>query len=204
MKHTGEAKRDLKPVASKDTPQDLEGNKVMRGVNFANTFITYHHEHENDGRIPKGVEDHITAGGFFVDPHSDDLCKITERKVGSETFYDVAVNTKYADQETNAIGAGILYELNRYLTKKQNGGEYTAEDKLRGAVFAGEYCAYMAESYEQVDDVMHAIRDRYGFPPKLSWDVVNKAIDTDDHGYATPTQIDALKKAIGEVDPTKG
>lgn len=195
--------RDLRPVESKRTPQDLQGDKIMRGVNFANTFLEYHKDHANDGWLP-ALGDRITAGGWFVDKSSNDICKITERKVGGETFYDVQVNTKYADQEANALGAAILYELNRHVTRQKNGGQYTEADKLRGAIFAGELCAYMAESYEQVDDIMAAIRERYGFPAKLTWDNVNKAIDSDDHGYGTPKQIQDLKRIIGTVDPSKG
>jgi hypothetical protein len=204
LTRTSNEKRDLKPVANAKTPQDIQGDKIMRGVNFANTILEYHKEHANDGRIPDGVSDKVTAGGWFADPSSNDLCRITERKVGGTTYYDVQVNSKFAGQEANAIGAAMMYELNRHLTKKHNGGQYTEQDKLRGAVFAGEFCAYMAESYEQVDDVMGAIADRYGFPSKLTWDNVNKAMDVDGDGYATPKQVSELKRIIGTVDPRNG
>ena len=200
---TSNEKRDLKPVATTVTPQDLQGDKIMRGVNFANTIMEYHKDHANDGRLP-AVADKITAGGWFSDPTSNDVCKITEKKVGSETLYEVQVNTKYAGQEANAIAAAMMYELNRHLSKKANGGQYTEQDKLRGAVFAGELCAYMAESYEQVDEIMGAIQSKYGFPTKLTWDNVDKAIEKDGDGYATPTQTSELKKIIGSVTTTNG
>jgi hypothetical protein len=62
----------------------------------------------------------------------------------------------------------------------------------------------MAESYEQVDEIMDAVAAKYGFPAALTWDNVNAAIDTDSHGYATPAQVDALKRKIGTVDPRNG
>ena len=194
----------LKPVANTKTPQDIQGDKIMRGVNFANTIMEYHKDHANDGRLPNGVADKVTAGGWFSDPASNDVCKITEKKVGSDTFYEVQVNSKFANQEPNAIAAAMMYELNRHLSKKNNGGQYTETDKLRGAVFAGELCAYMAESYEQVDEIMGGIASKYGFPDKLTWDNTHKAIETDGDGYATPKQLAELKKLIGTVNTTNG
>jgi len=201
---TSSEKRDLKPIANKTTPQDIQGDKIMRGVNFANTIMEYHKDHANDGRLPHGVSDKVTAGGWFSDPASNDVCKITERKVGADTFYEVQVNTKFANQEANAIAAAMMYELNRHLSKKNNNGQYTEQDKLRGAVFAGELCAYMAESYEQIDEIMGAVADKYGFPSTLTWPNVDKAMDVDGDGYATPKQTAELKRLIGTVNPANG
>ena len=202
-----ESAERFKPVATDVNPQDVPGDKVMRGVNFLNTILTYHLDEEdhpggNDGRLPKDVGDKIFAGGWFKS-QSDEIVRVEERKVGEETVYEVKVNTKYKDQDVDALGAAIAYEVNKYLSVKKN-GQYTEQDKLRGALLAGEYMAYMCESYEEVSGLTAAMARKYGFNEKLTWENLIGSIEADRHGYCSPDATKELKRRIGSADPRIG
>jgi hypothetical protein len=197
----------FRPVATSVNPQDIPGDKVMRGVNFLNTILTYHLDEEehpggNDGRLPKGVNDNIFAGGWYRSD-GDEIVKVEEKQTGGKTVYEVKVNSKYKDQDVDTLGAAICYEVNKYLSVKKNGA-YTEQDKLRGALLAGEYVAYMCDTYEEADGIFAGIRTKYGFNEKLTWDAVNAAIDADQHGYVSPDATRALKQRVGSADPSRG
>ncbi len=202
LARTTERTRDLKPEATGPAPADLPGDKVMKAVNFFNTLYEYHHEHGPDGRTNKAAADNILADGWFAGT-GDEVVRVEESKVGGETYYKVKVNSRYANQDGDAIGAAVAYELNKHLSLKQNGA-YTEQDKLRGGLFAGLYVSYMVETLEEAEDVMAAVGKKYGFPSRFGWANVEKAIDEDDHGYGSRTSQEALKRKIGTVDPRNG
>jgi hypothetical protein len=202
---TTESAPRFQPVATAVNPQDLPGEKVMRGVNFLNTILAYHldpSESQSDGRLPGDVADRIFAGGWYRS-EGDEIVKVEEKQLDGKTVYEVKVNSKYKDQDVDTLGAAICYEVNRYLSVKKNGA-YTEQDKLRGALLAGEYCAYMCDTYEEVSAITAGLARKYGFNEKLTWENVNKAIEADEHGYASPDAERALKRLIGSADPARG
>jgi len=203
LARTGETGRNLRPEPVTTNPRDLAGDKIMRGVSFLNTLLTYHHDHATDGRLPAGAADRIVADGWFDGQGTDDVVRVSERKVGGETYYDVKVNAKYANQDADTLGAAMAYEVNRHLSIKNN-GSYNDQDKLRGAIFAGEYVSYIVDTLDEAQDTMRAIDSKYGFGGKLTWSRVERAIDSDGHGYGTPAQMRELERAVGRPDPRVG
>jgi hypothetical protein len=204
---TTESAPRFRPVATNVNPQDIPGDKVMRGVNFLNTILTYHldeieHPGGNDGRLPKDVGDKIFAGGWYKS-ETDEIVKVEEKKVEGKTVYEVKVNSKYKDQDVDTLGVAIAYEVNKYLSIRKNGA-YTEQDKLRGANLAGEYMAYMCDTYEEVTDIVEGMKQKYGFPARLTWEALIEAKDGDTHGYASPDGQRILKEKIGPVDPRIG
>lgn len=194
--------RDLKPARTTMDPNDIAGEKVLRGVNFLNTVLEYHHEHETDGRIPKSVlGDALHANGWFAGD-TNDLIQVTERKVGNKTHYDIALNSKFKDQDIDVLSAGMAYEFNRHISKQQ--GEYTDKDKLRGSIMAGHYLAYMVDTYEESDDIVNALKDKYSLPEKFDWPSLWNAMNTDHDGYATPGQTRDLGRRVGFTNPHRG
>ncbi len=202
LARTTERSRDLRPEAAAIDPADLPGDKVMKGVSFFNTLYEYHHEHGPDGRTPASAADKVVADGWFAGA-TDDVVKVEERKVGGETVYAVKVNAKYANQDADAIGAAMAYEINKHLSIRTNGA-YTEQDKLRGGLFAGLYVSYLVDTLEEAEDVTAAVGRKYGFPSKFDWSSVEAAIDADDHGYGSRDSQAALRRKIGAVDPRNG
>lgn len=197
----------FKPEAVATNPADLPGDKVMRGVNFLNTILTYHqdeadHPGGNDGRLPKGVGDQISAAGWYKSS-GDEMVKVDKKMVGGKAVYEVKVNSKYANQDIDTLGAAIAYEVNKQLSIEKN-GSYSEQDKLRGVLLAGEYCAYMSQTYEEVSGIMKGMQAKYGFNNKLTWENVSKALDADQHGYVSPDATRELKRLIGSADPRNG
>jgi peptidoglycan hydrolase-like protein with peptidoglycan-binding domain len=187
-------------------PAGLPGDKVMQGVNFLNTLLTYHldtaeHPNGNDGRLPR-ADDQIFAAGWYKGT-GDEVCKIDRKTVNGKTVYEVSVNEKYANQDIHAIGAAICYEVNKYLSIEKN-GTYTEQDKLRGGLFAADYLAYMADTYEQADGIIRAMQRKYGFNDRFTWRNAIHAIDADNSGYCSPDAVRDLKRSVGSADPSIG
>jgi len=207
QKKVTESAPRLQPQAVTANPADLPGDKVMRGVNFLNTILVYHqdeaeHPGGNDRRLPAGVGDKIYAGGWYKSD-GDEIVKVDEKTVGGKTVYEVKVNSKYANQDVDSLGAAIAYEVNKHLTVKKN-GDYTENDKLRGALLAGEYLSYMCDTYEEVSGISRALQQKYGFNSRLTFENISAAIEADDKGYVSPDAIRELKRRIGSADPRIG
>ena len=162
---------------------------------FNELFQIYQESEENFGLVGGEI---LPVGEYPVE-----IVKVEEKKVGNETVYEVKVNSKYANQDIQAIGAAICYEANKQLAIQKN-GQYTETDKLRGGRFAADYLAYMADTYEEADGILKAMQSKYGFNNKFSWDNTMRAIDSDNRGYCSPDAEATLKRAIGSADPTKG
>jgi hypothetical protein len=196
---------DLEPVETGIDPATLSGEKVMQGVNFLNTMLDYHTEpeHPADTPIPRSAVDRVHAGGWFA-ADTDDVIRVVEREEAGRTHYDVQVNTKYKDQDFQALGSAMAYEFNRYISRDQT-GTYTENDKLRGAVMVGHYLAYMADTYEEADEIALAVGRKYGFPQTMNWEELRKAMDSD-YGdvYVSNGQQKDLGRRIGAVDPRRG
>ncbi len=207
QRSTTENAQRFRPETIATNPQDLPGDKVMRGVNFLNTILTYHqdeadHPGGNDGRLPKGVGDQIAAGGWYKSS-GDEIVKVEKKTVAGKQVFEVKVNSKYANQDVDTLGAAISYEVNKALSIEKN-GSYSEQDKLRGVLLAGEYCAYMGQTYEEVSGITKGMQAKYGFNNKLTWENINKALEADNLGYVSPDATRELKRLIGSADPRIG
>ncbi|MFH1811670.1 MAG: hypothetical protein ABIJ09_23225 [Pseudomonadota bacterium] len=187
---------DLKPRPSTLDVDELRGEKVFHAVNFANTLVHYHNEYSpHRPGIGKAYDDHIVSGGWF-DDGSDTPVRVQPRRVDGQDFFEVQVNARFADQSADAVGALVQYELFLHAVAEERGGSPTAEDRLRGLVFAGEYLSYMYCSWNEMDAVLRRLGERAGFAG-VNAEKVRRAIDSDGSGYITDAQVAALGRILG-------
>jgi hypothetical protein len=189
------SRTDLVPRAEARPAQDIDGLKVVDGVNFARTLLTYHVEHGPGKSALGGVTgDRFTANGWFEGDVNREPVRITEeRGKDGRPVYKVAVNKDLAGQGTYALGALVQYEIFRKFGSKD--GSFSADDKARALLATGTYLSYMYCTEAEANAIMKAIGTRAGVS-NLSFRKVYEAIETDDHGYVTDGQADALKRAV--------
>ncbi|MHB8873877.1 MAG: hypothetical protein ACYC8T_09360 [Myxococcaceae bacterium] len=188
---------DFRPGPSQD-PARLDGGAVVNALGFANTLLGYHVEH-GDGRSPitAAYGDHLLAEGFYSSD-STEMVRVTPKQLNGQTYYQVAVNSKYANQSEEALGMAALYELNRYITTKERGGApLTLDDKLRGLLLSAEYLSYMTGGGQYADSLVANLAKVHGWPSGFSYDLLNSALAKDSHGYVSMDSIEELKRLIG-------
>ena len=179
-------------------PAKLDGAPVVNALGFANTLLTYHLEHgDGTSPIPQHYPDHFRSEGYFQG-NTDELLQVTRREVGGETFYGVAVNSKYANLSEEGLGMAMLYELNRFVMADAHPGKaMSVNDKARGLLFAGEYLAYMVGGGRYSDELVQNLAQRNGWPHDVDFSLLSKAMEGDHHGYVSKGAIDGLKRLLG-------
>jgi hypothetical protein len=189
---------DLRPRTETRAPQDIDGEKVVDGVNFARTLITYHIEHGTGASAFKGMReemgDRFFANGYFEGDAAKEPVRITEEQgADGKAVYKVAVNKAFANQGAYALGAMVQYEIFKKFAEKD--GTFSADDKTRALLATGTYLSYMYCSSTESDAIMRAVGERAGVS-NLTFRKVYDAIETDGHGYVTDGQANALKRSL--------
>jgi hypothetical protein len=87
----------------------------------------------------------------------------------------------------------VQYEIFKKFSEKD--GAFSADEKARALVATGEYLAYMYCTESEANAILRAIGKRAGVSG-LTYDTVSRAIESDDHGYATDAQTAALKRMV--------
>ncbi len=187
---------DLRPRAETRPARDIDGEKVVDGVNFARTLITYHNDHGIPRGSPlAGIEgDRFVAAGWFDAGPNDPPVRISEeRGADGKPVYKVSVNKSLSGQGTYALGALVQYEIFRHFAEKD--GRFTPKEKARALIATGEYLSYMYCTNAEAEAIMRAVGERAGVR-NLRFSTVFQAIEADDHGYITDGQVRALMERV--------
>lgn len=183
------------PQAAQD-PAKLDGGSVVNALGFANTLLNYHLE-KGDGSSPLAAKfpDHFRPEGYYQGS-GNEMLKLTKHQVGNETFYGVAVNSKYAHLSEEALGMAMLYELNKSMHAEM-GRPMTVDDKARGLLFAAEYLSYMVGGGRYSDELVRNLAQHNGWPHDVDFGMLSRALEGDHHGYVSQGGIDGLKRLLG-------
>ncbi|MFZ5469871.1 MAG: hypothetical protein ACOZIN_10590 [Myxococcota bacterium] len=185
-------KVDLKARANGKAPQEISGEKLDHALSYANTAFFYFAEENRAAPLSVAKSDKFLTAGWFRS-ESDEPVRIEPVKKDGKTYYQVAVNSRYADQSREALTAMVLYELQRHLSGEDHGG-FTEADKLRGLMLVGNYVDLMVPYLDESEAVLAGFAQKYGFT-KVSYDVMFKAGQRDGHdGVATQKAIDYLRR----------
>ncbi|MFC1705499.1 hypothetical protein ACFL59_01600 [Planctomycetota bacterium] len=199
---------NLVPRAETRPAGDLDGAKIMNGVNFARTLVHYHVKKgfARNSALAHVKGDRIEADGWFDGSPTDDPIRVRE-SVGRDgkTVYNISVNKSLSDQSAYAIGALVQYEFTRHVAEKED-GNFSNDEKLRSLVMVGEYLAYMYCSVSESQEIAAAIGKRAGVTRvnkdngrlrsrNLTYNVLSEAKEAGP-GYATDDQVAYLRERI--------
>jgi hypothetical protein len=174
----------------------LDGAPVVNALGFANTLLTYHLEHgDGTSPIPGTYPDHFRPEGYF-NGSGNEMLKVTKHQVGSETFYGVAVNSKFAHLSEEALGMAMLYDLNKFIMQ-DTGKPMGLDDKARGLLLAAEYLSYMVGGGRYSDELVRNLAQAHGWPHDIDYSTIGRAMEGDHHGYVSKGAIDGLKQIMG-------
>jgi hypothetical protein len=182
----------FKPSAVAPDPESVSGEKLAHAVSYANTAFFYFAEENKAAPLTVAQSDHFVPAGWFASK-GDEAVRVTERQRDGQTYYEVAVNSRYAGQSREAIAAMTLFEMQKYLCQKTT-GTFSEPDKLRGLQLVQGYTDMMVEYREDCDKLMKNFGSKYGFKG-VNWDVVAGASVKDgDDKMGSAEALDYLRK----------
>jgi hypothetical protein len=194
-------KIDMKARPVKTDPQNLSGDKVDHAVSYANTAFSYFAEENHASPITLKQADHLISTGWYKSD-GDEVARFTPRKKDGETYYEVAINSKYSGQSKEALAAMVLVETEKYLCKELK-GKYTTDDQLQGILMAGDYVDLFCKYAEDCDGILKALGEKYGYA-NMAYDTLFEAGKREEHVTGAPAAIEYLKrKGVGPVDGDK-
>ncbi len=183
---------DLQAREVQHAAADLDGTKLISGIEFANTILHYHMENWDRGSSFRSQDDgNLIPAGWF-DSDTEEPVRILEEKHSGETFYRVQVNSKYADQTEEALGALVGFEIAQHL-EGQYGGEIDRTDMMRNFYLANEYLYFMGGNDYSSNNISKNLASRYDFPDGLDFRAHRSAHrSSSDHDIADMERIGKL------------
>jgi hypothetical protein len=177
--------------AMNEDPQTLSGNKITHAVGYANTAFFYFSEENRAAPLAHKHSDSFIPGGWFVSD-KDEPIRVVERVKDGKTWFEISINTRYADKSRDVLTTMVLYEMQAYLSKRE--GRFDGDDKLRGLILVAGYLDLYEEYGDKIDDMLQGFAKKYGFEGKIDYDTLWKAMKKDgEHGTAAPAAIQYLK-----------
>ncbi|MBN2360036.1 MAG: hypothetical protein JXR83_11340 [Deltaproteobacteria bacterium] len=183
----------------------LDGGHVTNAVEWFNTV--YFYWSEACGRPKeKQAADRFYADGWFRSDDPDELVRVSKGS-GSDgkPAYRVQVNAAYAHLSNDALGALLTYGLALEMFDRLRRDEPLSERRLRALAMVGSYTSYQVEYSDLADLLLKKFGQRFGFPPTLTWEVVDRAVSSDHENEASDKVMRNLERGMRypflEVNP---
>jgi hypothetical protein len=184
----------MRPSATPPSASALPHGPVVDAVAWLNTIHTYWAEGSGT-KTDKALSDTIVSGGFF-DGGTDGPVVDVRREGGRIT---VSVNAAYAHQDPDALGMMVSFAAGKELAALGDTTRSEHDTRMLGLAMAGSYAYYLVRYTDTADLLVRQLGRRFGFPPGLSWPVVEKAIRADMDNDCSPKSIAMLERGMQHV-----
>jgi len=175
---------------------NLDGSNVTNAVEWFNTVYFYWSEAFGKAG-EKQAADRFYPDGWFKSDKPDELVRVTKgRGDDGKPVYRVQVNAAYSHLGNDALGALVTYGLALDMFKQFRGDEPLSERRLRALAMVGSYTSYQVEFCDMADLLLKKFGERFGFPPTLTWDVVDKAVSSDHENEASDKVMRGLESGM--------
>lgn len=174
----------------------LDGSNVTNAVEWFNTVYFYWSEAFGKAG-EKQAADRFYPDGWFKSTSPDELVRLTKgRGDDGKPVYRVQVNAAYSHLGNDALGALVTYGLALDMFKQFRGDEPLSERRLRALAMVGSYTSYQVEFGDLADLMLKKFGQRFGFPPTLTWEVVDKAVSSDHDNEASDKVMRGLENGM--------
>jgi hypothetical protein len=194
--HAADGKTDLRARAVDADPDAIDGHKVMDAVQFARTIAHTHQNYQGHFHASpiRGFDLHAwRSGGWYAGSVEDPAVRVVEeRGADGKARQVVQVNRCYKHQSAYAIGALVCWEMVRRYTE-MTGRAFDADAKAQAIILAGEMVYELYGTREEARAIFTALGERAGIRG-LSADFVLDAVEAEEHGMGSATQLAKLRK----------
>ncbi len=181
----------FRPSAVTEDPQALSGVKIDHAIGYANTAFYYFSQENSAAPIRNAQADSFVPGGWFVSD-SDEPVRIVEKQRNGKPWWEISVNSRFADKSREVITSMVLFETQKYLATKE--GRFDTNDKLRALVLVASYLDLHGEYSDRINEVLSGFAKKYGFTGPIDYELMFKALKNDgDEGTAEKKTVEYLK-----------
>lgn len=195
------------PVRAPKDPASLDGGAVADAVQWFNTEYFYYTEDFGSAK-EKARADRFVADGWFAGTDASEIVRVEEvDNPGERPVWRVKVNSQYAHQSPDALAMMVTFALAEKTFKDTRPDDGAYDLRMRALALVSSYVSYHVEYSDVADHLLRRFADRFGFPPSLSWPVVDKAVSSDHHHEASEKVIRSLERGMQypflEVNPAR-
>ncbi|MBK7864878.1 MAG: hypothetical protein IPJ65_41030 [Archangiaceae bacterium] len=119
----------------------------------------------------------FVAGGWFSSD-SEEPVRVMQKVRESRNWFELSVNSRYADKSREVIASMMLFEVARFFDERD--GRVEAQHQLRALLKVGRYLEANVEYSDVVDELLSGFARRYGFRGPLDSKVMREALKRDD------------------------
>jgi hypothetical protein len=195
----------MRPVKDPPAASTLSPGPVDDAVAWLNTIQGYWAEQQGT-RADKAMHDTIVSKGFFDPKPGDPLVKVTFVE-GEKPRVEVSVSAVLAKQDKDALAMIVTHLAGQELVKRGDPSRSDHDVRMLGLAMVSSYVYFLVEYSDTADLLLRQFARTFGFPPGLSWPVVEKSIQVDMENDCSPKSIAALERGMEhmflEVNPAR-
>lgn len=177
------------PLASSVPP-----GAVTDAVAWLNTIQGYWAE-TSGTRADKALHDQFVSKGWFDATPGDPLVKVAF--VGGKA--EISVSSALATQDPDALAMVVTFLAGQALAKHGDPKRSPHDQRMLGLAMVSSYVYFMIEYSDTADVLLRQFAKTFGFPPGLSWPVVEKAVSCDADNDCSAKSIKMLERGMEHV-----
>lgn len=172
---------------------------VDDAVEWVNTIHGYWAE-TFGRRADNALHDQLISGGFFDGTAKDPVVKFENVKDrDGEDRIKISVNKAYASQDPDALAMMVTFATAKELAARGDPSRSEHDKRMLALGMVSSYVYFMVEYSDVADTLLKQFAKTHGFPPGLSWPVVEKAINADPKNDCSPKTLAALERGMEHV-----
>lgn len=204
--HTAQSRSiSMRAGAASAPAASLDRGPVDDAIAWVNTIHGYWAE-QSGSAADRALHDRISSDGFFDGTKQDPVVRVRWETQDGKRALRVAVNSAFAHQDRDALGMMITFAVGLELAAVDP-RRAEPERRMLALSMVASYAYFLVEYSDVADLLLRQFARQHGFPPGLSWPVVEKAVRADmDHDCSAET-IAMLERGMEhtflEVNPAR-
>ncbi|MBI1949413.1 MAG: hypothetical protein HYS27_27250 [Deltaproteobacteria bacterium] len=204
--HTAQGRSiSMRPATNPAPAATLDAGPVDDAIAYVNTIHGYWSEQSGTAQ-DRALHDRIAADGFFDGTAADPVIRVRWETKDGKRAMRVSVNSAYANQDHDALGMMVTYAVGLELAAVDP-RRAEPERRMLALSMVGSYVYFLVEYSDVADLLLRQFANRHGFPPGLSWPVVEKSVRADMHNDCSSVTLDLLQRGMQhqflEVNPAR-
>lgn len=196
--HTAQGRSiSMRPKADPPVAATIDRGPADDAVAFLNTIHGYWAE--QSGTVQdRALHDRIASDGFFDGTTSDPVVRVRWEQKDGKRAMRVAVNSAYAHQDRDALGMMVTFAVGLELAAVDP-RRSEPDRRMLALAMVSSYVYFLVEYSDVADLLLRQFAKQHGFPPGLSWPVVEKAVRADMDNDCSATTIAMLERGMEHV-----
>ncbi len=190
----------MRPRAAAPAAHTLPGGAVADTVAWLNTIHAYWSEGSGT-KADKKLADTLVPAGWFDGGKDGPVVDV--KQVDGQLR--VAVNAAWAHQDRDALAMAVTFAVGQELARLGDPSRSEHDRRMLGLAMVSSYAFFLVEYADTADVLLRQFARRFGFPPGLSWPVVEKAVLADMDNDCSAKSIAMLERGMQhtflEVNP---